>query len=335
MVENRNAGKVDVVLRAAPMLRLDSRVVDGTLTVPIPDANFGPETRVTLDDQQTANMGNDLEVAVRSPQMSITKQLGGVVRLGDGPSFIALGVGKILIRMGDDGKPFLEPEDPKQTRLFPTQASLAECAPGKLEAPFDDPPNELLDSPVGLATSVQSVEKDTAGCRVFSIATPSSSIVKLRACIPDAAYPFAADAPIKIDSAFITGSGGAAIQLQDEAGNELLLERVAFLQRIGSISNTALALDEEVTCSRIDAKCGDVEVPARITAMIGGTAHRAVFGEALPGSDAELARYVLGASGHPVTNLGCPRSEYEQRTNVATAQGSAWIVTVTRIPLGP
>jgi hypothetical protein len=118
VLENRTARRVDVVLRAAPMLRLDARVVDGTLSVSVPDATFGPEVRVTLDDRQTANLSNEIEIASLVSEMQLQKKTGGVIRIGDGPSFIALGVGTVVIRLGTDGEPLLEPEDPKLTTFF-------------------------------------------------------------------------------------------------------------------------------------------------------------------------------------------------------------------------
>jgi hypothetical protein len=199
-------------------------------------------------------------------------------------------------------------------------------------------PKELLDDQnLAEVAQVKSVDRDLAGCRLFTIvAVPSN--VQFRACVPDAAFPFDAGAVITVTNALYTSSGSTMIQFEDDAGNELRLARVSFLERITSATfgGPPLALDEEVTCSRIDATCGDVEVPARITAMIGGAAHRVVFGEALPGSDAEHATYVLGASGHPVVNVGCTRPGNEEKPSlVDDASGSAWVATVTRIPLGP
>jgi hypothetical protein len=333
MLENRSAGKVDVVLRGAPKLRLDERVADGTLTVPIPDATFGEEVRVALDHQQTANLGTEIEIVATS-NSAMSKQLGAVIRLGDGPSFIALGVGKVLIRLGDDGRPFLEPEDPKLTRLLPTQRLLGECAPEALAAAFDDLPPELLyDTMLKAGTTLKSIDRDVTGCRVFTLRLTFE--YKLRVCIPDDAYPFAADASVNIASGMVTSSGGMVIRFGDERGNELQLDRISSYGRIDAATGGGIsfAFDPGDGCHRIDATCGDVDIPARVTALIDGVSRPVTFGEALPGPDAQRTTYVLGATAHPVVNLGCIRPAYEGLPGVTDdAPRAAWIATVKRVP---
>jgi hypothetical protein len=328
-VENRSRARVDLRVTIGDALRVDRRVVDGTLAVPIPSAANGAEGLLSIEPGKSRSLDGNV-VVVNAAGRNDTVA-GAFIRVTGGPPFLALGVGTIFVRASADGAPFLEAEDPKMLSLVPADRAVTECATGELEAPFDSPPTVLHDA-IGESEGpirVRGVARDAQGCREIVVGDDRvSPIATLRACLPDEAYPVADG-----DELLVRASGDptntSSLRLLATNGDELILTRVVFGARTSQDADgLELGFTEDASCVRVDAPCGHVDVPATITARTSaGTVHPIVYGQPIDDIDLRRRFFVLAASARPVAGKEC--SDHDDPGSL-TAIARVWLVTVSR-----
>jgi hypothetical protein len=330
VVENRTGAPIAVAVASAGGVRIDRQVVDGILQLPIPTAPGSAERTFTLDPQASSDHHGQITVVDRAASREV---LGSFIRLADGPTFLAVGTGKVVVRPSADGVPFLEEEDPKTLTLVRRDRVVAECAGGSFVPPFDPPPIALYDSipedegPV----RIRSVTRDAEGCREIEIGDDREApITEIRACLPDEAYPFVDGEDVRV-SASGDPETTAATYFTSPAGNVLILSRIAFETHTSSshLEGFELAFDEDESCANIDPLCGHVDVPVRVSARTrDGTLHRITYGTPVHDIGEDTRFFVLGATARPVADKKCVGKNDQGASRTVIAR--AWVATVTR-----
>jgi hypothetical protein len=328
VVENRTAAPIELGVANAGGVRVDRRVVDGVMKLPIPTAPGSEERSVTLDPQATTDLHGQITVVDRAASR---ETLGSFVRLKDGPTFLAVGLGKVLVRPSADGTPFLEEEDPKTLTLVRRERVVTECASGPVRPPFDPPPIQIFDpipKPTGLIR-MRSVVRDGEGCREIEIADDVRSMAKLRACLPDDAFPFVDGEDVRVSPS--GDPQNTAVTHFVGPGKVLMLSRIAFDSRTTSthLEGFELAFDEDDSCANVDPLCGHVDVPVRMTARTrDGAFHRITYGQPVqdPGEDTRF--FVLAATARPVADKKCVGENDQGASRTVIAR--VWVATVSR-----
>jgi hypothetical protein len=322
VVENRTGGDVDFARRVMNGLRVDERVIRGELAVPISPGLRGPESKTLLVPQQSQFLGDTIVIAALPNNTTIQ---GGIIRAANGPWFLAVGSGKVFVRSGADGSPFFEAEDPKLVTVVPVERVLPECEAGVLDAPF-----EVAAPSVSLSEGghVETVTRDADGCRQIEIVDEADAhLTSVRACIPDAAYPFADGDSVRFQMIGFGAEG--MIRFQNARGDRLELGRIDLIERSSSaIAGLEFALDEDPRCVHVEPECGDVDIPVRARVRMSETSVEDVaFGAPIPHADGDTTYFILRAAARPVAAPSCSEE------GSLASRARAYIATVYRAPI--
>jgi hypothetical protein len=153
---------------------------------------------------------------------------------------------------------------------------------------------------------VGTTTRDAEGCRRIDVVDEAgASITKVRACIPDAAYPFANDDYVSFQ---LIGFGTEAVmRFTRTVGDRLDLGRINVVDRTSSkVDGLDFAVDEDARCVHVTPGCGDVDVPVRMRVRTSESSVRSVvYGEAIPDPDGRTTYFILGAAARPVAAPSC------------------------------
>ena len=190
-IENRSGAPVEIGIANREGVRIDRRVVNGSLSLPIPViTDDGFARTISLEADGTTSLDDVITVVDGE---TVGDRFGAFLRVGGGAPVVALGMGRLFVRASSDGTPFLEAEDPKVISITPTTLTVAECGPGILSAPFPPPPASFLDAMRKRYGEqyVRGVVRGIDGCRDIDIANDDGdAVATIHACLPDEAYPF-------------------------------------------------------------------------------------------------------------------------------------------------
>jgi hypothetical protein len=339
VIENRTAAPIELGTRSAAGMRIDRRIVDGVLRLPIPAVTGSTERRFLLGAQEKTALDDQIIVVERGTPVA---RFGSFIRIAGGPSFLALGTGTVFVRTSMDGTPFFEEEDPKTLTLARDDRVVAECEGGPVSPPFE-PPSKALFASVGEQhgpVRVRSVVRDVDGCRTIEVGDDRPEpVATLRACIPDEAYPFTDGETVHVST-----SGGPQItaftHFVGAGGSELRFGRIAFEARTSSeLDGLELAFDEQDTCRHVDPLCGHVDVPVRLTGRTrDGTVHPVAHGVPIHEVGDKTTFYVFASTARPVADTKCPHAITDADGDAGaaddptalTALARAWVAVVTR-----
>lgn len=314
VVENRSDHSVTLTMRSFDSLQIDRKVVEGALSVPIGPAMRGPETALTVEPQRTTVLGAGITVVSGK---DVKPGTATVVRVGSGPFVIAIGTGVLAVR-ARDGADLLEAVDPRAVVVLPVEHDGPSCDGVRLGEELDELPAEVAS---GAPLDVVAFARDERGCRELRAVDDPSNVVRYRACVPDAAFPFSEGAPFAMRALFPPG----AVRFTDDAGNELELLPVRFTARESSVvSGITVAFTEETTCASVEDECGAVVVPAKLMLSFDGkTSSALAVGESLVDPrDAAQTIFLTAARSRPVTAPACAKrgdGHAPYRTNGAFA----------------
>jgi hypothetical protein len=327
-IENRTGVSVEIHVGERDGVRVDRRVVDGSLSLPIPVVTAAFERTLFFEAERRMTFINQVSVIDGKEALD---HFGAFVRVGDDPAVLALGFGRLLVRMSEDGSPVIEAEDPKAVSLSPASRSVSECAEGVLSVPFPPPPASFFDAArrrVG-AQHLRSVVRGADGCRDLDIADDNGdAVANVHVCLPDAAYPFSEGEDVRV---FATGEPTlgpttTTLRFAGASGADLTLTRVLFGGRTSTdAERLELTLDPQDSCARVDPRCGHVDVPARMSARTSdGAIQRVVYGQPIVDTEGPRTFFVLAGSARPVAATECTGDDDPG----AMAPGRAWVATV-------
>lgn len=339
-IENRTLEPVVIGIAERQGVRIDEHVVDGSLALPIPVVTDGFERRIVLEAGRKMTLNS--QVAVFDGTKQGGTHFGAFVRLGNGPSMLALGFGRLLVRTAEDGTTVIDAEDPKVVSMSPAARSVPECAPGVLSPPFAPPPASFYQAArkeVG-TPRVRAVVRGADGCRDIDIADDAGdTVANMHVCIPDDAYPFADGDDIRVfesnnatpaldGTPMVSTTPTTTMRFTAASGAELVLTRVVFGERTSAdAEGLELTIAADDSCARIDERCGHVDVPARMTVRTSdGTSKRVVYGEEIIDPTRDRRFFVLAGMARPVAATQCTGDDDPG----AMAPGRAWVATVIR-----
>jgi hypothetical protein len=286
---------VSITVREMPSLWIDKRVLDGTFAVPIAPASRGTPREQPLEPHGRITLSLQLGVMTDTDVLPAT---GGIVAIGTGPAVLAVGKGRLLVRTRD-GADILEAEDPRTVTVLPVERGIDACAEELFGAEFPVVPAGLVGA---VSVPVESITRDDDGCRVFHL-SENGVPLEYRACVPDAAYPFA-------DTDAISFSSLATDSVRFAAGSGASLELVPVRfqsRRPVNAAGMMLGSVTQATCTTVDAACSDVVLPAKVVVSFDGkTSVTHVIGDSFSNpNDATHTFFVLGARSRVVVDPGC------------------------------
>jgi hypothetical protein len=314
-IRNGTGRPVKVSIFQPESLRIDQRVLDGRLELPIPPSTFGAKKETTLGlPPDEVRLDSLIDVFDGNGRAS---RIGGIVRIDDGPAFLVIGMSaNISARADADGTMIVEADDPKRTSVLRTDRNVTECPAGTFDAPFDDVPKAMRESTAEY--DVRGVTRDASGCRMLTLGeSGNDTTVTFRACVPDELYPFAEGEHVRVSS---SGAplGTQGMHFTNDRGDRLSLFRVAFASRVSSdVEDVLLMANEDARCARVDPLCGHVDVPMRVSAPDAGDG-----GGLRP-------VVVLGASARPVARPMCMADSDDLSATQAIAR--AWVARVEHV----
>lgn len=271
---NETGASVAITTRSAEGLAVAARFLEGGAPLAI-DPVLQPgqdELHVVLQDRSIALPRARIDVTGRGSREAVFLGLPGDRR------YLVLGQGEVRLRAG-------EPVAGRGVQLVALAAGRATCAEGATESAFSVPEERVrLD---GARLKEKTV---VDGC--LSLAFESASDVsRLRLCIPEAAWPFAIDEELSIDTRPEDGSFYA---------NSDAHELSVFRQR-GPVDGFELAWEE--TCFLADP-CGVPRAP--VTLRRSGVS-------LAPGDSATMddgrTLWFFGGHVRPVSFASCPADE--------------------------
>lgn len=320
VVDNRTTHSVTITVRELPALWIERKVLDGTFTVPIAPASRGTTREEVLAPGGRTILSQQLGIITDTDVLPAT---GGIAAIGSGPAVLAVGKGRLLVRTRE-GADILEAEDPREVTVLPVDGEVDACAEGTFGAEVPALPalGDMGPRPV------DSVTRDAAsGCRVFHL-TERGTPVEYRACVPDAAYPFAEGDAFTF-SYFIDNS----VRLERDDGTALELVPLRFDARRPTTYRTmTIAYVAQATCTSIEPACKDVMMPVKVVSSFdGATSQTHVVGDSFVDvTDARRTIFVVGAVSRPVVDPSC-----DSRTPRPFGQTEVFLAIVERPVPGP
>lgn len=305
VVENRTDHPVSITTRTFTALSIDRKVLEGTLVVPIGPARRGTDQSLLIQPGTSTFFGSGINVVNGS---DVRFEIGGGVRIGSGPFFLAVGKGVLVMRTRD-GADILEAEDPRAVVLLPVERDVTACAAGTFGEMLDGPSPPVA---YGDPLDVESIARDADGCRVFRFA--GNGVDDFRLCVPDAAFPFVEDEAISMTS------NGRGARFENATGTVLEILPAEFRDRSpAAVSDVRVAFSEQTTCASDDAKCGSVGVPAKVLFSFDGKTSQtlAVGDSIIDPNDATRTFFVIGARSLPVADVSCATQDGEGIFNMA------------------
>lgn len=296
VVENRSDHAVPLTVRElAGGIMIDRKILEGTLAVPIGPAGRGAERGMSLDVGANAFLDAPLQV-LTGP--NVVANTGGVVRVGSGPFFLAVGKGTVIVR-SREGADILEVEDPRSVTLLPVERDMPACTRAALGGLLADPPSPIRG---GDSMTVTSVTRDAEGCRMLGLKRFGFE-VDYRLCVPDATFPFADTDSLTAFSFALDG-----MRISNGAGTALDLLPVRFQTRATvDVADLAIAFAEDASCASVEPSCGDVEVPTKVRLSFDGkTVETLAVGESVvdPGNPGRTL-FLVGARFRPAFAPAC------------------------------
>lgn len=322
VVHNDTGAPVPLAVRDIDRLALDRRVVDATFALPMGPAGTLPDERVVVDQHQPRSLRLGIVHIVDYSAQSTQSAFGTFVGLEGGPSFLALGSGRLRVRTAG-GAPTLEADDPRVVTMLPVERQTPACPDGLTGKPLEGLPTN---GAVTLARPVDSVTRDAAGCREFH----SDLVPLVRACLADEAYPFEAADVLTMNAALhIIPGVRQGVRIENEKGAALDLVYASMPPRKSTsiIDELGVSVDVDASCATVRPPCGDVEVPLSITVTFGATTvPKAKLGVPIASAaKPNVTAYVLAGRARPIGLEACAARPPDQF--FAPAEVSIAIIT--------
>jgi hypothetical protein len=327
VVQNEGDAPVSIGIREQDDLSLDRDVFEGSVKLPIGPAPFIAETMELIAPHGARSLMT-AKVRVMDDRTNLVRVMhGGILRLEGSPPVLAIGDGKVLVRW-KFGKPTLEAEDPRAVIMLPVDVDVPTCVEGAMGTRVEALPASW--DPLRTTATISEASTDH-GCRYFHFVDPRTSTeAEVAACLPDDAFPFAADDTLAIGPP-TDPNLGAGVRIENGRGGAVELLHVALSRTARELAplGLAMAYDLDPTCVAIHEHCGDVRIPATTTITLGGvTTQKPVFGAAIADpTDARRSVYVLGAYARPINISSCPLRAYDDLIYPA----EAFVAIVTRL----
>lgn len=325
VIENRTDDFVDITTLESSDLIVDHRVIDGALSLPFGDSKNGfrkqqrklaPRGTLQLVEGEIYRFGDGFDANVH--------EAGGILRIGDGASFLAIGTGRIFIVPTSGGPPTFEVEDPQKVSLRRADESLPQCPDGvtgqRIQGlPYSWPSSKKL--------PVTSVTRYAGGCVTMRFDDPMGQTFDVNVCLPEGAFPFAQEDKLVVGPPMFDRNE-SGVRIEGTKGAVELLHLDVWSRAPIEIGAVSIASDIEPRCVRVDPECGDVLVPSRLDVSVDGKAvPDMAFGSALVSADnATRSVYVLGAISRPISVASCTTRPLD----VSNAAGEAFVVVVER-----